>query len=83
MNTLIVLGMDFFEGISGNKNYNNNVSARPLVAQKSMRDVADMINSDERTTRRLIKLNDLILLLQSLVSSSNLTQSPLLVNLKC
>lgn len=39
------------------------------VQLKTMRDVAEAIDSDERTTRRLIKLNDLIPDIQQLVSS--------------
>jgi hypothetical protein len=37
-----------------------------------MKDVADSIGESERTTKRLIKLNDLIPPIQSLVSSGRL-----------
>lgn len=39
---------------------------------RSSKDIAEMIGEDERTTRRLIKLNDLIPQLQSLVSKGKL-----------
>lgn len=52
------------------KNNNNNVkSAGQNDQQKTMKDVAEAVNLDERTTRRLIRLNDLIPEIQQLVST--------------
>lgn len=45
------------------------------VPVKSMADVADAIGEDERTAKRLLKLNDLIPELQALVSSGALPQT--------
>ncbi|WP_339823457.1 hypothetical protein NST45_18475 [Paenibacillus sp. FSL R7-0163] len=54
------------------KNNNNNISARQNDTQKTINDVADSIGENKRTTQRLIKLNDLIPEIQSLVSSGTL-----------
>jgi len=42
---------------------------------KTMTDIADAINEDERTTKNLLKLNDLIAPLQDLVSTGKLSQT--------
>ncbi|WP_206759572.1 hypothetical protein [Paenibacillus sp. CFBP 13594] len=55
----------------GVKNNGNNV-ALSLVGQKSMKDVSESIGETERTTQRLIKLNELIPEIQSFVSSGDI-----------
>jgi hypothetical protein len=54
------------------KNNGDRKSAGPMV-RRSMKDVAEAINLDERSTRRLLKLNDLIPEIQLLVSSEKLS----------
>lgn len=56
----------------GVKNGGDRKSEGQNVPLKNIGDIAEAINEDERTTKRLLKLNDLIPELQSLVSSGKL-----------
>lgn len=58
----------FLKEYWGIKN-NGDKSAGHNIHGKFMKDIAEAVNLDERTTRRMIKLNDLIPEIQQLVSS--------------
>lgn len=63
---------EYWDVKSGGRGSNQHVQVGQNADLRSMKDVSETIGEDERTTRRLIKLNDLIPQLQTLVSTGKL-----------